>query len=111
VCAGCPPEVPHTVCGVGINFRSDNTGALFVSSIVPEGQLSTRHTCFSLARYHDILPPQALPSRMVEFWSGILFTKWTDKSVYVIFFTEQTDKPRYLSDPFVVYQKDQFVEL
>ena len=48
---------------------------------------------------------------MVEFWSGILFTKWTDKSVYVIFFTEQTDKPRYLSDPFVVYQKDQLVEL
>jgi len=28
---------PRAVCGVGINFRADKTGALFVSSLIPDG--------------------------------------------------------------------------
>mmetsp|Transcript_58356 Transcript_58356/g.143155 ORF Transcript_58356/g.143155 Transcript_58356/m.143155 type:complete len:140 (+) Transcript_58356:293-712(+) len=34
---------PRAVCGVGINFRADKNGALFVSSLVPDGPAFRTH--------------------------------------------------------------------
>mmetsp|Transcript_52213 Transcript_52213/g.123612 ORF Transcript_52213/g.123612 Transcript_52213/m.123612 type:complete len:160 (-) Transcript_52213:265-744(-) len=31
------PHLTQSLCGVGINFRADTTGALFVSSLTPDG--------------------------------------------------------------------------
>jgi len=75
---GTRPASASQVCGVGINFRADKSGALFVSSLIPGGashfpqtcsrreRPQARSRCLLLGIFHPSIPRSASCSQRFE---------------------------------------------